>query len=515
MLFIKLSNFLFKISLFKDKLILNLLFKIKNSLLKNKFFLSSSFLDLLINPNKSNYLLSNEDNFNIQKLLDAPNVPSSDPSDLKALNFEYYENEVRELTFLKKEKFIETIETLNRNSADATELHQTLMNRMNKDKSLSNIVEKVSSSSDINLSLNDFFGIFKNFKNTYKDNNFFRNTPFEKDSLELARYKIEYFKHRLQNPSEIIDSNFVTENPKLFTDLIEEGKPLGQMGEITLNQLVSVGIQHYDILREIISAHPELIGGAAFILSIIPPLLLFKGVLKSYNKFNPHPDLTNASPKDKIEHSISRTNFFLYGAPLITLSLFGITSVVSALQLKKLSLELSINTNPSKPELENLTSLGFFGFLKNQKNKKWGWLSLVFLYLVLIGLHNIKVIDLNRILEIIIYLSELFYYFSINYLHWVLWYLLLYSLIMIIHFSMKILTYYLYTKNSESLFLSAYFRRKIEDIKLNYKDLDEKSKNEHVKRMVDFYYNQLFFFICLFFFTILLFIIYVFTKKFI
>lgn len=146
------------------------------------------------------------------------------------------------------------------------------------------------------------------------------------------------------------------------------------------------------------------------------------------------------------------------------------------------------------------------------KNKnRWIWKELLILVIYCVV---VFVLDYMNVIQIET-LSEQIRSFSVKYLHWTSSFLLLFSLFNIIKFSIKLLSYYFYTKNyvKNSLFIPIYFRNKITKIELDYEKFDEESKKEELQFFIDYCYAHIFIYTCTFFFSILVLLFYFFFSK--
>ena len=146
-----------------------------------------------------------------------------------------------------------------------------------------------------------------------------------------------------------------------------------------------------------------------------------------------------------------------------------------------------------------------------KKIGKWKWLILLILFILLNILARINIFNLNNLIYILKFYDDSIYSFSYHYLNWIIGFLLLISLTVIADSTIKILSYYIYSKNENDIknisFLPLFLRNKIEKIDFDYKNFDEKTKNNNIQLLTNYYYSRLIFYILTFFLSILLFII--------
>ena len=115
-----------------------------------------------------------------------------------------------------------------------------------------------------------------------------------------------------------------------------------------------------------------------------------------------------------------------------------------------------------------------------KKIGKWKWLILLILFILLNILARINIFNFNNLIYILKFYDDSIYSFSYHYLNWIIGFLLLISLTVIADSTIKILSYYIYSKNENDIknmsFIPLFLRNKIEKIDFDYKNFDEKKK---------------------------------------
>lgn len=128
--------------------------------------------------------------------------------------------------------------------------------------------------------------------------------------------------------SKVISEN-LTENNENIKEVFSESnsfKPLGEAGEITVNEALRKGIEVFSPLLDIYKNHPiEVKTG----FSVITTLMMYKSVVNLYNKiaFKEYPDITRYNVEIQRMRNKEIKFFMLVGAPLIVGALCGIKNV--------------------------------------------------------------------------------------------------------------------------------------------------------------------------------------------
>lgn len=236
---------------------------------------------------------------------------------------------------------------------------------------ISNIKNPENSTEFLKESLNNHLNFIKN-------QNFFSDQKWNK------------FKDSINNPSnKIIDSNIEFEDflktgniisknkTEIKALILEKNKPLGDLGEITLNEIVDKGIEVLTPISDLYQKYPVELSGA---FTSVSAFYMYKGVVKMYDKiaFKYSRDPKYTSIQELTEQRLMRSKeirvFMLLGAPLIVGTLLAIKRYTIPTNIN-----INVNTVSDKVLDDNkdlvLTS-GLFAFFRN---KIPFWLRQVFI----------------------------------------------------------------------------------------------------------------------------------------
>nr|YP_010470516.1 hypothetical protein N4M07_mgp048 [Inonotus hispidus]UVF38004.1 hypothetical protein [Inonotus hispidus] len=429
----------------------------------------------------------NEEGVNLQKTDRIYNL--NDPQTLENL-----QNSLNELIEVKnKYKLTETIADFHKNFSSLDRQADRVLKRLEQlgpqyNELVKNVDSAVNSSSDSGFSWNSFVGIFDSIKN---NRNNFIDSKNQSDFIKSPQ--IQDF---LKAPK--VSSDQVQEVSNIVAQTSEVGsawKPLGSAGDVTINQLLTSFSDKIEPILEFIKDNPQLINTGKIALSIIGPLLIYRGVLKAYAKVLPMPEYGTVSAGDYLNVRRERMFFVLIGGPAI--AGFLLNSVLPPLNSKESTTERVLNKGSAilsrLEDNKNISVLSFLGF-KGNKKFNWSWF-LVFLVLFFIAtILNYYGIDIINIIYNTIRNPIVGKYLILI--------LIVISVIFTLRYIFILLMIYLISKNkiTNSVFIPSFFNK-------TYENLESISKSNNLKFMVDFYYRLMFLYLFLFFISLIYYII--------
>lgn len=357
---------------------------------------------------------------------------------------------------------------------------QQFINRLNNsDPNINNVVTDMTNS---NYSLKSVIGMFD---------------FVTKNKSSFVESNIQQEVAKASNISEILKTRVQTQS------VVRDSKPFGEVGDITLNELA---LKTWEVINPVVDyckAHPELIKlinvGGDIALRIITPLLVYRSVMRIYNKVNPI--LNPASVHSDVYLQIRRERliFSLVGAPLLTGGLINmvIPPLSSISRSGRVIAEGSDKLFSNLEENKNLSFLSILGF-KGNKNFNWKWIWVLgFLVLFIIVFifkyyYNIDIMDItyNTIKSPIFGKYLILVFIIIN-------------VLLILRYIFKITLIYLIKQNkiTKSVFLP-YFLNKIYDVH------ESLSKSKDLNLLINFYYRLMFMYIFLFFLSLIYYLIF-------
>lgn len=227
----------------------------------------------------------------------------------------------------------------------------------------------------------------------------------EEDTLVKVNKVIEYFKNKNLQHDAIWDSfkskisvsdrvdidesldltnmkaisDTYLQNKDVILETFNREKPLGELGEYTLNELIVKG-------NEVISPiYNNLSTGVESAFAGLSLFLMYKGVVKLFDSlaFKEYPE--NISADKLVDYKRLRARevktFMVFGAPFIVGSLYAIKQLSFGGKVKFELESVSSVVEKDKFKDVELSSMGFIGLISFIKNKLPNWLK----YLILIG----------------------------------------------------------------------------------------------------------------------------------
>jgi len=308
-----------------------------------------------------------------------------------------------EFKALTKEEAKQQIEELSKFRSDITELRQVSSEECITDNysTITNkIVESLTQSyKDISVIKEDGFIKMKSeVESTVIEIN-------EEDTLVKVNKVIEYFKNKNLQHDAIWDSfkskisvsdrvdidesldltnmkaisDTYLQNKDVILETFNREKPLGELGEYTLNELIVKG-------NEVISPiYNNLSTGVESAFAGLSLFLMYKGVVKLFDSlaFKEYPE--NISADKLVDYKRLRARevktFMVFGAPFIVGSLYAIKQLSFGGKVKFELESVSSVVEKDKFKDVELSSMGFIGLISFFKNKLPNCLK----YLILIG----------------------------------------------------------------------------------------------------------------------------------
>nr|YP_009693761.1 hypothetical protein [Inonotus obliquus]BBN21287.1 hypothetical protein [Inonotus obliquus] len=453
----------------------NFFFKIKLMLKRiiNIFIPSNLFR---VSPTSSKL---NEEGVNLQDANRTLKI--DDPQALESL-----QNSLNELIDAKnKHKMAEMIEDFHQSFSSLDRQADRGLNRLENsgpqyNELVKHVDNAVSSSSDSGFSWNSFVGIFDSIK---KNRNELIDSQNQSDIIKSPQIQEFLRAHKVSSGQGQEVSNIVAQT----SEVVSEFKPLGSAGDVTVNQLLTKFSEKIEPILEVLRENSLLINIGTVALSVITPLLIYRGVVKTFGKVLPMPEYGKASSAYYFQARREIMFFMLVGAPVITGALLNMA--LPLLSSKEIATERVIikgsDVLSRLAENINISLLSFLGF-KGNKKFNWIWFLgfLVLLFIVtILNYYDINIINIifNTIRNPIVgkYLILL---------------LIIISVIFILRYIFILLMIYLISKNkiTNSVFMPSFLNK-------THEVLESISKSKNLKFMVDFYYRLLFLYLFIFF----------------
>ena len=303
-----------------------------------------------------------------------------------------------------------------------------------------------------------------------------------------------------KNKSNFVNSNIHSEVARVsnipevlktpIQSVVGDTRPLGSVGDVTLNQLVTNFWDNVSLMLDFFKSQPNLvnIGGAA--LKIITPLLIYKSVMGIFNRVLPMPNPALVSEANYRQARKERLFFMLVPGPMLTYALINMVNLpLSSLSTsERVIAEGSENLLSNFKETKNFSFVSILG-LKGNKKFNWKWLVGFFVILLIVSVfnfYNIKIIDI--IYETInspVFGKYLILVFIIT------------NVIFILRYIFILLLIYFISKNkiTKSIFLPSFLNK-------TYDNLESISKSQNLNIMINFYYRLMFIYMFLFFFSL-------------
>jgi len=227
------------------------------------------------------------------------------------------------------------------------------------------------------------------------------------------------------------------------TELLVKNKPLGSAGDITVNELISKGLELVDtplvhIIRDNVDA--SVVGG--FISSMIMYKTIVNLYIKSaYGQNLPEPAFLRNVPTTRAKEIAL---FMLVGAPFVAGWLWTGKQVIGGkVVVNILANEIEGSGSVKKNEIEGISKSSLFLLL----NKLPSWLKAILKYTALyfIGLFIIKVFGYQSNI-----INEIYFQVAV-YLIWFLKIYLILNLLVLIYFVWKLYIIVMFAKNKEYL----------------------------------------------------------------
>nr|YP_004376355.1 hyp3 [Moniliophthora roreri]ADO51586.1 hyp3 [Moniliophthora roreri] len=251
----------------------------------------------------------------------------------------------------------------------------------------------------------------------------------------------------------------VNENKSIF-DSFSQTKPLGDLGDITVNELIVKGKEILLPLIQELNNHVDFRLG----LSLISAFYMYKWTVKSYAKY--------AYVNDSVFKSLSKSGdtrskeialFMIVGAPMIVGSLFAITNVSKEkIQITFKQSDDKVGSFVDEKDIESITwSNNSLGLLSILGNKLPNWLRALIMF-------SIAYIFAKIFLFIIGYnedINNIFNSLSIYFIK----YCCIMSLIMVIYYIVKLYLIIMFYYNKNYI-IPIYYPNKIKNWLLELKN---------------------------------------------
>jgi hypothetical protein len=232
------------------------------------------------------------------------------------------------------------------------------------------------------------------------------------------------------------------------TKLLDQNKALGSAGDITINELITKGLEVIDtplvqMIRENVDV--SVVGG--FLTSMI----MYKTIVNLYLKSAYDKKLPEVLRNVPTTRAKELALFMLVGAPFVAVWLWTGNKIIGGKVVVNLITNAELEGTASVIEIEGSKSLSkssFFLFL----NKIPSWLKIILKYFAMyfIGLFIVKVFGYNSNI-----LTEISSQFSV----YLIWFLKLYCILnflVLIYFIWKLYIIVMFSQNKEYLNLEAY-----------------------------------------------------------
>ena len=282
-------------------------------------------------------------------------------------------------------------------------------------------------------------------KNAYWDmkcNDIWEKTQKRELVNEVLREK----KLNLCNYTEFLAANkqtVLSEFKQKNTQLLVQNKPLGRAGDITINELITKGLDVFDTpLVQMLKDNVDV----QVVVGFLSSMILYKTIVNLYVKSANNKNLSDVLKPVPSTRAKELALFMLLGAPFVAGCMWtGKTVIGGKVVLNILANnELEGSGSVRKTEIEGTSSISkssFFLFL----NKLPSWLKVILKYIALyfIGLFILKVFGYNSNI-----VPEIYSQFSVI-LEWFLKIYCILNLFVLIYFICKLYIIVMYAKNKE------------------------------------------------------------------
>ena len=260
---------------------------------------------------------------------------------------------------------------------------------------------------------------------------------------EQLKSKMNFIKkdNNILDLNNITDANTtIMENKEILKEFWNKNKPLGDIGDITLNEMINKFEEIIRPISEIAINHSLDINTG---LSLIPAYFMFKSVVKLYTSVAFKKEPTNLSLLELKNYNTMKAKeiktFMIFCAPLIVASMYSIKKISG-----------NFVTNIKNNSLSNIDGIDkikdntFFSSIFLLKQNMPDWLKRLILFIAILFIINfiLNLLDFNEnnIINSI-------FFSNLNFIFWFFFLGSIFCLIMIFYYIFSLTLYILFSKN--------------------------------------------------------------------